>query len=189
MNPLDRLHDIESRLIAGTISLDQACTELFTGPKHWQTPWWKARRNEKLASACTTCGRSDPPLVLQHTWQPVRWKDALRKVGPPNWVWWKEQHPLPDLNGPFEPLTNLPVCPQCGSHRVRPRVRTKDWVCQVGQSGKPEERHAAFAFPEPRIELRPDKIAIKRHKEAVRLKYEQLSSDRWEAWLQSPRRR
>lgn len=185
MNPLDRLHDIESRLIAGTISVDQACTELFNGQKPWTTRWWKARRRQKIASACSTCGRSDPPLVLQHTWQPVKWKDALQRAGPPNWASWKEQHPLPNLKEPFEPLTNQPVCPQCGSYKVYPRMRTNDWICQVGRSGKPHEQHADFAFPEPKVERRPDRVAIRRHKKIVSLKYQELSTERWEAWLRS----
>lgn len=186
MNPLERLHDIEARLNAGTISIDQACKEVFTGPKHWHTSWWKAQRSARMASTCATCGASEPPLVLQHTWQPIKWREALQQAGPPDWYWWKERHPLPDLNQPFEPLVNTPVCPHCGSHRVRTRVRTKDWVCQVGQSGEPNERHTDFAFSEPNYELRPDKKAISRHKESVRYKYDELSRARWEAWLASP---
>ena len=186
MNPLDRLLDIESRLNAGTISVDQACAELFTtGPKPWHTPWWKAQRRERIASACATCGSANP-LVLQHTWQPVSWREALRQVGPPNWDWWKERHPLPNLNNPTRPLANRPVCPQCGSIRVRPRKRTNDWVCQAGQGGAQHERHADFTFPEPRIELRPDTMAIRRQKRAITLEYGRLSGARWDAWLQSP---
>lgn len=186
MNPIDRLLDIQSRMNAGTISVDEACVEVFTGPKPWQTPWWKERRSEHLGPACVTCGSSEPPLVLQHTWQPVRWADALRVVGPPNWDWWKEQHPLPALNQPVDLQVTLPVCPQCGSHQVRPRVRTKDWVCHAGQCGAPHQRHADFAFPEPKFELRQDPKALREHKRAIRQKYLALSEARWEAWLKSP---
>lgn len=175
MNPLARLLDVESRLNEGTISVDQACAELFTGPKPWHTAWWKAQRSERIGSECATCGSADLPLVLQHTWQPVSWREALRQVGPPNWDWWKERHPLPR---PEPPLIDRPVCPQCGSIRVRPRKRTNDWVCHAGQCGAPHERHADYAFPEPKIELRPDKKTIRRERE-------ELSRTRWQAWRQS----
>ena len=35
MNPLERLLDIDVRLNEGTISVDEACAKLFTGPKSW----------------------------------------------------------------------------------------------------------------------------------------------------------
>ena len=186
MNPLERLLNIESRLNAASISVDQACAELFTGPKPWHTAWWKAQRSERIGSECVTCGSADPPLVLQHTWQPVSWRDALRQVGPPNWDWWKERHPLPHVDGPERPLIDRPVCPQCGSIRVRPRRRTNDWVCHAGQCGAPHERHADYTFPEPKIELRPDTKAIRQQKRAISLEYQELSRARWQAWLQSP---
>jgi len=186
MNPLDRLLDIEARLNAGTVSIDQACSELFTGPKPWHTPWWKEQRKAKLASACATCGSTEPPLVLQHTWQPISWEQALRQVGPPNWDWWKEQHPIPRLERPPRPMANRPVCPHCGSIRVYARKRTKDWACEAGKSGRPHERHEDFIFPEPKIELRPDNVAIRRQNEALRQEYEKLRSANWQAWLQSP---
>lgn len=191
MNPLERLHDIETRLDSGTLGIDEACAALFIGPKPWHTPWWKEQRSTHIGPACATCGSSNPPLVLQHTWQPVRWAVALRVVGPPNWDWWKEQHPLPDLNQPdlnqlVDLRVTLPVCPQCGSHQVRRRVRTKDWVCHVGQCGAPHQRHADFAFPEPKFELRQDPKALREHKRTIRQKYLALSQARWEAWLKSP---
>ena len=92
MNTLERLLDIELRLNEGTISVDQALAELFAGPKPWHTAWWKARRSERLGSECATCGSAEPPLVLQHTWQPMRWTESVRNVGPPNWEWWKQRH-------------------------------------------------------------------------------------------------
>ena len=186
MNPLPRLLDVESRLNEGTISVDQACEELFTGPKPWHTAWWKAQRSERIGSECATCKSADPPLVLQHTWQPVSWREALRQVGPPNWDWWKERHPLPQVDGPEQPLIDRPVCPQCGSIRVRPRKRTTDWVCHAGQCGAPHERHADYTFPEPKIELRPDTKAVRRQKRAITLTYQELSRARWQAWRQSP---
>ena len=186
MNPLERLLNIESRLNAASISVDQACAELFTGPKPWHTAWWKAQRSERIGSECVTCGSGNPPLVLQHTWQPVSWRDALRQVGPPNWDSWKERHPLPHVDGPERPLIDRPVCPQCGSIRVRPRRRTNDWVCHAGQCGRPHERHADYTFPEPKIELRPDLEAIRQQKHAISLEYQELSRARWQAWLQSP---
>lgn len=186
MNPLERLLSVESRLDEGTISVDQACAELFTGPKPWHTSWWKAQRAERLASACATCGSAEPPLVLQHTWQPVSWRDALDQVGPPNWEWWKERFPLPAWARPEESLIERPVCPVCGSIRVRTRVRTKDWVCQAGQNGTPEQRHDGWAFPEPKIELRPDKKAYKNRKDVALQQRRAMYDARWQAWRQSP---
>lgn len=186
MNPLERLHAVESRLNAGAISVDQACAELFTGPKPWHTAWWREQRKTLLASACATCGGTQPPLVIQHTWQPISWKQALRQVGPPNWEWWKERHPTPKIERPPHPMANRPVCPVCGSIRVYFRKRAKNWACGAGQSGAPHERHENFAFLEPKIELRPDNVGRRRQNAAVQLEYEKLSASRWQAWLQSP---
>lgn len=186
MNLLERLLDIESRLDSAAISVDDACAELFTGPKPWHTAWWKAQRAERIGSECTTCGSTEPPMVLQHTWQPISWRDALRQVGPPHWEWWKEQHPLPQLDGPDRSLIERPVCPKCRSIRVRPRVRTKDWTCQAGQCGAPQERHDEWSFSEPLYEMRPDTKAISRQKRAISAEYRALGQARWEAWLQSP---
>lgn len=188
MNPLDRLLDLESRLNAGTISVEQARAELSSGPKHWHTPWWKAQRKERLGTACATCGDAGPPLVLQHTWHPVSWQEALRQVGPPNWVWWKERYPLPKVDRPEVPSINRQVCPLCGSVRIYYRKKAKDWVCEAGQGGAPHERHADFRFPEPAIALRPDTMGIRRRNQVVTGKYEKLRDSRWNAWLQSPER-
>jgi hypothetical protein len=186
VNPLERLHSIESRLRDGAISVDEACTELFTGPKPWQTAWWKTQRAMRIGSECSTCGTAEPPLVLQHTWQPISWKDALRQVGPPNWDWWKEHHPLPQLDRPKQQLIERPVCPRCRSIRVRPRKRTNDWTCQAGQCGAPHERHDDWAFSEPSFELHPDKKAMSRQKYSISAEYQALSSARWQEWLRSP---
>jgi hypothetical protein len=186
LNPLERVLDIESRLNQGAISVDQACAELFAGPKPWSTGWWKGQRSERIGSECSTCGSADPPLVLQHTWQPVSWQEALRQVGPPNWEWWKERYPLPRLAGPERPLIERPVCPTCGSIRFRQRKRTNDWVCQAGQCGAPHERHADYTFAEPKTELRPDTRAIRLQNRAMAGEYQELSRARWQAWLQSP---
>jgi len=186
VNPLERLLSIETRLESGALSVDEACSELFTGPKPWHTAWWKAERARLIRRECSTCGSETPPLVLQHTWQPISWKEALRKGGPPNWDWWKEQHPLPAMDWSKEILIERPVCPVCGSIRVRPRVRTKDWTCQAGQCGAPHERHENWAFPEPHYESRPDLKAIASHKRGLRDEYQRLAQERWQQWLQSP---
>lgn len=185
MNPLERLLHIEARLDSGAISVDEACAELFTGQKPWHTAWWKANRGRLLGTECATCGSVETPLVLQHTWQPIGWRDALRAVGPPNWEWWKQQHPLPHLAKPEQPLVERPVCPECGSIRVRPRKRTADWTCQAGQCGAPHERHEKWAFPVPNYELRPDTKAISHLNRAVRGRYATMIESRWQEWLQS----
>ena len=186
MNPLERLRSIESRLNSCVISVDDACAELFTGPKPWTTTWWKVERARLIGSECSTCRSTEPPMVLQHTWQPIGWKDALRQVGPPNWDWWKECHPLPSLDWNKEILIKRPVCPVCGSIRVRPRVRTRDWTCHAGQCGTQEERHDNWAFPEPLYEMRPDLKAIANHKRTLRAEWESLVQQSWEEWLKSP---
>jgi hypothetical protein len=186
VNPLERLLDVESRLNDGTITVDQACGEVFTQPKPWSTPWWKARRSELIGPACNTCGSAEPPLVLQHTWQPVSWKEALAVVGPPNWEWWQECHPLPKWEKPAKPLAERPVCPQCGSIRFRHRKRTNDWVCQAGQGGAPAERHADYTFAEPKIELRPDPWAWRQVRDTALHEHRQRHDARWQSWLRSP---
>lgn len=187
MNPLERLHDIETRLNVGAISVDQACAELFTpAPKPWHTPWWKAQRRERLGVACAACGAAGPPLVLQHTWQPRSWREALRQAGPLNWEGWKDRHPLPKVDRPAVPLTDRQVCPTCGSVRIYFRKKAKDWACSIGMSGAQHERHSDFTFPEPSIGPRTDTLAIRKRNRVAASKYETLSHARWQAWLQSP---
>jgi hypothetical protein len=188
MNPLERLLDVELRLSSGAISVDQARAELSAGPKHWQTPWWKTQRKRRLGTSCSTCGSASPPLVLQHKWQPVSWPEALRRVGPPNWQWWNERHPLPTVDRPHVPFINRQVCPICGSVRIYFRKKAKDWVCEAGQGGAPDERHPDFRFPEPAVAQRPDTMGIRRRNQVARREYQRLSDTRWNAWLQSPER-
>lgn len=185
MNPLEKLDYIESLLESGAMSVAHACDELFSGPKPWSTDWWKAERARLIGTECSTCRSTEPPLVLQHTWQPVNWSDALRRVGPPNWEWWKETRPLPALDWHKEILVQRPVCPVCRSIRVRPRVRTKDWTCHAGQCGAKHERHDGWAFAEPRYEMCPDRKAIAAHKRKLRAEWEILVQQSWQEWLGS----
>ena len=187
MNPLERVCDIESRLQSGVIDADQALAELTAGPKPWTTGWWKEKRLETIGPQCATCGTSDPPLVLQHTWHPMPFREAVRKVGPPNWEWWKERHPIPKPDAPAAPPPIYrPVCPRCGSTRLYLAKKRNRWVCQAGAFGAPHFRHPDFEFAEPKMELRPDKKAIRRIKQDTTLHYQQQSASRWQAWLQSP---
>lgn len=183
MSPPDKLLSIETRLASGVLSVDDACAELFSGPKPWSTAWWKAERERLLGAHCATCTSAEPPLVLQHTWQPIKWKDALRQVGPPNWDWWKEYHPLPPIELSKELLVERPVCPVCNSIRVRSRAKTNDWVCHAGQCGAPHERHDHWAFRVPRYEFRRDIKSVNR---SERAEYESVSQKRWDDWLSSP---
>jgi hypothetical protein len=186
MNPLERILGVESRLNVGAITVVQAGAELFSGPKHWHTPWWKAQRRERLGVECATCASASPPLVLQHTWQPRSWREALREAGPLNWEGWKERHPLPKVDRPAVPATERPVCPTCGSVRVYFRKKAKDWACSVGMSGAPHQRHPDHTFPEPSTALRTDTLGIRKRNRVATSKYEALSHSRWQAWLSSP---
>ncbi len=188
VNPLEKLDHIESRLESGAMSVDQACDVLFSGPKPWTTSWWKVERARLIGTECSTCRSTEPPLVLQHTWQPVSWSEALSRVGPPNWEWWKETHPLPAFDWDKEILAQRPVCPVCRSIRVRPRVRTKDWTCHAGQCGAEHERHEGWAFPEPLHEIHPDRKAIASHKHQLRVQWQTLVQQSWRDWLCSPER-
>lgn len=185
MNPLERVLDVESRLGAGAITVQQAASELFSGPKHWHTPWWKARRRERLGVACATCDTTKPPLVLQHTWQPRSWRQALREAGPLNWEGWKERHPLPKVDRPAVPLTERQVCPTCGSVSIYFRKRAENWACSVGMSGPQEERHPDHIFKEPSIALRMDTLGIRKRNRIATSKYDALSNARYQAWLGS----
>jgi len=114
-------------------------------------------------------------------------REAVRKVGPPNWEWWKERHPIPKPDAPAAPPPIYrPVCPRCGSTRLYLAKKRNRWVCQAGAFGAPHFRHPDFEFAEPKMELRPDKKAIRRIKQDTTLHYQQQSASRWQAWLQSP---
>ena len=186
MNPLEQIGDIESRLNEGAIDVQHALADIFAGPKPWHTPWWKEQRLARLGLKCATCGTSDPPLVLQHTWHPMTWKDALRTVGPPNWEWWKQTHPLPKLVAAEPPPIERPTCPVCGSTTVRFRKTRNEWDCEAGLRGTLKQRHEGATFPQPKIALCPDKDVKRSVKEVVSVKYQLNSNTRWQAWLQSP---
>lgn len=186
MNPLERIWDIEARLNAAAVDVQQALAELFAGPKPWTTPWWKEQRLSRLGSSCATCGTPKPPMVLQHTWQPITWKEAVASVGPPNWEWWKQVHPLPKLVAAEPPPIERPVCPVCGSTRVRFRTTRNNWDCEAGLRGTPKQIHEGATFPQPKIALCPDKDLKRSVKEVVSAKYQKNSDARWQAWLQSP---
>lgn len=185
MNPLSRLLDVESRLTESSISVDQALAELTTGAKPWHTAWWKEQRAARIGSECVTCGSTTPPLVLQHTWQPAKWKEALDRVEPPNWEWWKERHPLPPIPTHECPVINRRVCPHCGSIRVSQRKKRGGWACDAGQSGAPHELHADYYSPEPKIESRPDRKKNAQMKRDTWAAHQILITNRWQAWRES----
>jgi len=123
-------HELLSKLSKGEIDWRDALKALETLPKPWHTKEWKAKRKEKLGSACENCGTTQPPLVMQHTWHPTRVEFLFKRERQPyaeQWKEWREDHPiqvdsshlLPDADG----------CPKCESTTIRYRMRAATWIC------------------------------------------------------------
>ena len=98
----------------------------------WQYSEWKELRDKKIQSACETCGETED-LILQHTRQPQKTKDIVfALVGKQfeAFLAYAEEHkneielPIP------ENVEKVPVCPKCGSSRVRHRLRKDNYVCE-----------------------------------------------------------
>ena len=120
----------------------------------WQYTEWKERRDKKIQGSCETCGKTED-LVLQHTKQPRKTKDIIFDL-----VWeqyealliYTAEHkneielPLP------ENVEKVPVCPKCGSSRVRHRMRKDNYVCEKTRDSMTCKHE--FAIPDYGIDER-----------------------------------
>lgn len=98
----------------------------------WQTNEWRLRRDQMIGGSCEDCGETQD-LVLQHTVQPRKISQIVYGI-----VWermdefdaFKRDH-VGQVELPLDAGTPLvPVCPKCGSSRVRFRQRRGNYICE-----------------------------------------------------------
>lgn len=65
---------IFTEYLAGHHTVKEANKLLSALPKPWHSKEWKEKRALLLKSNCEDCGSSEN-LVLQHTWQPPKWRN------------------------------------------------------------------------------------------------------------------
>jgi len=93
---------------------------------------WKSMRAKRIGNACDNCGKTSN-LVMQHTTHPKKLNIILYELVGENreeYEAYKDQNrdkiklPLP------ENTRKVPVCPKCGSSRIRHRQKKNNYVCE-----------------------------------------------------------
>lgn len=113
-----------NELMCGEV--DEIYVKRFLSSTPWE-PWkekeWKPKRDSIIKNSCETCG-SQENLVLQHTIQPQKINSILYDLVSKRYEAFKlyvEQNKNTiELAFP-ENIQQVPVCPKCGSSRVRLR--------------------------------------------------------------------
>ncbi|MVN89220.1 hypothetical protein GO986_21015 [Deinococcus sp. HMF7620] len=136
--PYAYIDQLRRQLEDGTMSALELLA-FFKSHTPWQTAAWKRRRAELIGDSCGSCGSTEPPMVLQHTWHPRLFGECRTEVQrtllPPLLPAYLEVHPRPPASPPFDPRTAPPqpfevrqACPKCQSVNIRQR---KDgiWSC------------------------------------------------------------
>jgi len=98
----------------------------------WQYAEWKSLRDLKIKDFCEICGKTSD-LILQHTVQPRKISTIIYNLVSEEYEAFQlyiEQH-INEIQLPLPVNVNkVPVCPKCGSSRVRYRMRKKNYVCE-----------------------------------------------------------
>jgi len=129
--------ELKQKLLANEITWQDA-QKLISSQKSppWKTKEWKSKRDALIATHCAQCGTNEPPLVLQHTWQPKPFSLLFREIRGnyfDQWNVWKSEHPLEIDMSSIQADTN--ACPKCHSPTIRFRKTMKDWKCIAQESG------------------------------------------------------
>lgn len=75
------LEQIKTALLNNEMSYDEAANLIYDNKKKpWHTKDWQEKRMQLIKDNCEQCGKSQPPLVLQHMWHPHSYKDIIREV-------------------------------------------------------------------------------------------------------------
>jgi|GEM_PF-6198114 len=117
---------------SGMIDIEFVQSILSQPWEPWNYSEWMSLRDSKIKNFCETCGKTSN-LVLQHIVQPRKINTIIYDLVREEYEAFQsyiEQHitevklPLPN------DIKKVPVCPKCGSSRVRYRMRKKNYVCE-----------------------------------------------------------
>lgn len=134
---IDQL-ELKEKLLADEINWRDALAAITSSrTPPWKTKAWKVKRDALIANQCHQCATTEPPMVLQHTWQPKPisqlFKD-IRNNHIDEWNDWIVKHPIKiDLSG-ITP--NVNACPKCFSPTIRYRKTLKIWKCVAQEAGQ-----------------------------------------------------
>jgi len=98
----------------------------------WQYAEWKSMRDLKIKDACENCGVSTD-LVLQHTIQPRKVSSIIYDLVAEQYEAFQLyiEQKKDDIELPLPAnIKMVPVCPKCGSSRVRHRIRKGNYICE-----------------------------------------------------------
>ncbi len=124
--------EIAKRLIDDEINWEEALELIksISQKKPWHTQEWKEKRDKLIKDYCEVCGSTEPPMVLQHTWQPPSIKALFNSVKQTKeWEQWQEDHPIIIDQDKLEKDTD--ACPVCSSVAIYYRKGTNDWRGRV----------------------------------------------------------
>jgi hypothetical protein len=130
---LSDMKRLQSEFVTGDV--DETFVQDILSRLPWR-PWeyaeWKSMRDLKIKDACENCGKSTD-LVLQHTIQPRKVSSIIYDLVGNQYdefqLYIENNKNLIELPLP-ENTKIVPVCPKCGSSRVRYRIRKGNYVCE-----------------------------------------------------------
>lgn len=132
------LDDLE----AGSITWEQALTQVTALPKVWTTAEWKRQRDALIGSACAVCATTDGPFVLQHLTPSPHFKEVCetvkRELRHQLQAQMEAQVTAADVAAHVGEGTARLACPTCGSISIRERKNHPlPYVCQKARCPKP----------------------------------------------------
>lgn len=147
---IDQITTLLSDLEAGSITWEQALTQVTALPTAWHTTEWKRQREALIGNACAVCATTEGPFVLQHLTHCPPFKQVCQTV--------KEklrQQLLPQIVAQVTPAEveahvgsgdERPACPTCASVAIRERKTMQPrFLCTRGEKGW----HAMAGFEAP----------------------------------------
>ncbi len=134
----------------------------------WQYVEWRDRREKKIKGVCETCGET-ADLILQHTRQQRKSKDIIFDLIGIQYEellkYYREHENEIELPIPVN-IKKVPVCPKCGSSKVRHRMRANNYVCEKSRNYV-KCKHE-FTIPDYGIDERDIKQAEKKRRSLLR---------------------
>ncbi|MGP9666509.1 hypothetical protein [Psychrobacter sp. AOP31-A1-22] len=141
------LKEIRQQLLSDEISWSEALDSLKTARKKkpWQNKEWKLERARLIKDSCAQCGQSDVDsiMVLQHLWQPKKFKSVLSgiKGGCIAANAEAKKNYIAERKKKSVKLNNIVVgdracCPKCESVSIKLVKSTQEWKCYGTKSRK-----------------------------------------------------
>ena len=124
-----------AQLEAGSITWEQALTQVTALPTAWTTAEWKQQREALIGDTCAVCATTDGPFVLQHLVHCDTYKELCQQVKAEfrNRLWPEVAQRVTDeeVAAHLGPGEKRQACPTCGSLTIRERkTMYPPYICQ-----------------------------------------------------------